>query len=170
MFSILAAALLVFTLRLIGITFATLRVLMIVRGRRAPAWFFGLLQALIYVVSLIWVLSDLGNWLIIAGYAAGFATGVVVGMFIESRLAIGHTNIRVVSPGRGIETAEELRNEGYAVTEVSAQGLEGAVSILHCSVLRKDEGKVTDRITRIDPDAFITAENVHLAQQGFWNS
>jgi uncharacterized protein YebE (UPF0316 family) len=166
----LTAALLIFALRVIGITFATLRVLMIVRGRKGPAWIFGLLQSLIYVVSLIWVLSDLGNWLIIVGYAAGFATGVLVGMIIENRLAIGYTNIRVVSPGRGIETAEDLRNEGFAVTEVSAQGLEGAVSILHCSVLRKDEKKIIDRIIHIDPEAFITAENVRLGQHGFWKS
>ena len=143
---------------------------MIVRGRKGPAWIFGLLQALVYSIALIWVLSDLGNWVNIIGYAAGFATGVVVGMIIENRLAIGYTNIRVVSPGRGIETAEDLRSEGFAVTEVPAQGLESAVSILHCSVLRKDENQVTKRIIDIDPEAFITAENVRLEQHGFWNS
>jgi len=170
MITFLSAALLVFILRLIGITFGTLRILMIVRGRKGPAWIFGLLQALVYVIALIWLLSDLGNWLIIIGYAAGFATGVLVGMIIESRLAIGYTNIRIVSPGRGIETAEDLRREGFAVTEVSAQGRTGAVSILHCSVLRKYENQVTNHIIRIDPDAFITAENVRLAQHGFWNT
>lgn len=170
MVTLISAALLIFILRLIGISFATVRVFMIVRGRKGPAWIFGLLQALVYAIALIWVLSDLGNWLNIIGYAAGFATGVVVGMTIESRLAIGYTNIRIVSPGRGIETAEDLRSEGFAVTEVSAQGREGAVSILHCSVLRKDEDQVTRRITRIDPDAFITAEIVNLPEHGFWNN
>jgi len=68
MITFLSAALLVFILRVIGITFATLRILMIVRDRKGPAWLFGLLQALIYVITLIWLLSDLGNWLIIIGY------------------------------------------------------------------------------------------------------
>ena len=168
MIAFISSALLIFTLRLIGITFATIRILMIVRGRKGRAWILGVMQALVYAIALIWIVSDLGNWVNIIGYAAGFASGVVVGMFIESRLAMGYTNIRVVSPRRGIETAEDLRREGFAVTEVSAQGREGVVSILHCSVLRKDENQVTREIIRIDPDAFITAENVNLVDNGFW--
>ena len=170
MSTLISSALLIFMLRLIGITFATLRILMVVRGKKGSAWVFGLVQALAYVITLTWVLSDLGNWLIIIGYAAGFATGVLVGMLIEGRLAIGYTNIRVVSPRRGIETAEDLRREGFAVTEVSAQGREGTVSILHCSVLRKYENQVTRHISSIDPEAFITAENVRLEQHGYWNT
>jgi uncharacterized protein YebE (UPF0316 family) len=168
MFAFISSALLIFTLRLIGITFATIRILTIVRGRKGSAWIFGLMQALVYVIALSWVVSDLGNWINIIGYAAGFASGVVVGMIIENRLAMGYTNIRVVSPWRGMETAEDLRRQGFAVTEVSAQGLEGAVSILHCSVLRRDEDQVMREIIRIDPDAFITAENVKLVDNGFW--
>jgi uncharacterized protein YebE (UPF0316 family) len=170
MTEILIPALVIFSLRMVGITFSTLRILMIVRGRKMLAWLFGLSQSLTYIIALGWVLSDLGNWTKILGYAMGYATGLVIGMIIENRLAIGYTNIRIVSPYRGIETAEGLRNEGYAVTEVSAHGRDGAVAILHCSVLRKYERQIRNTITRLDPDAFITADNVYLVQHGFWNS
>jgi len=167
---ILISALVIFTLRTVGITFATLRILMVMRSRKTLSWVFGLTQALTYITALGWVLSDMGNWTKILGYAMGFATGMVIGMIIENRIAIGYTNIRIISPQRGIETAEGLRDEGYAVTEVSAQGRDGAVAILHCSVLRKKERKIRNTIARLDPEAFITAENVHLVQHGFWNS
>jgi uncharacterized protein YebE (UPF0316 family) len=167
---ILYSALVIFTLRMVGITLATLRILMIVHRRKVFAWIFGLFQSLTYVIALGWVLSDLGNWTKILGYAIGFATGLIIGMIIENQMAIGYTNIRIISPHRGIEVAEGLRASGYAVTEVSAQGRDGMVAILHCSVLRKFENRIKNSITQLDPDAFITAENVYLVQRGFWNS
>lgn len=160
--------LIIFALRLVGVTFATLRILTVVRGGKFLAWLFGFLGALTYVLTIGWVFSDLGNWMKLIGYAVGFASGLVVGMLIESRLAFGFTNLQVVSPHRGLETAEGLRDQGYAVTEVSAHGKDGAVEILHCSVMRKYESKIYAAISNLDPEAFITAKNVYRIQNGFW--
>lgn len=155
---------------MIGVAFATLRVLMVVRRRKVFAWIFGFFQPLTYIIALSWFLSDLGNWTKILGYAMGFATGLVIGMLIEKWMAFGYTNIRIVSPNRGIEIADGLREAGYAVTEVSAQGRDGMVAILHCSILRRYESKIRSATISLDPEAFITAENVYLVQHGFWNS
>jgi uncharacterized protein YebE (UPF0316 family) len=168
MSDIFFSALLIFAMRTVGVTFATLRILTVVRGGRFLAWLFGFFQALTYVLTIGWVFSDLGNWLKIIGYALGFATGLVVGMWIEKRLAFGFTNLQIVSPQRGLEMAEGLRDQGYAVTEVSAQGKDGAVEIIHCSVMRKYESRIYSAITKIDPEAFITAKNVYRIQHGFW--
>ena len=169
MSEILTSALIIFVLRVVGVTFSTLRILMVVRGGKLLAWLFGFLQSVIYVATIGWVLSDLGNWTKFLGYAIGFATGLVIGMAMENRLAIGYTNLQIVSPHRGIETAQGLRDEGYAVTEVAAHGKDGSVDVLHCSVLRKYEAKIKTTITRLDPDAFITAKNVYRIQHGFWH-
>lgn len=155
---------------MVGVAFATLRVLMVVRKRKGLAWIFGFFQPLTYIIALSWFISDLGNWIKILGYAMGFATGLVVGMIIEKWMAFGYTNIRIVSPNRGIEIANGLRDAGYAVTEVSAHGRDGMVAILHCSILRRYESKIRSTIIGLDPEAFITAENVYLVQHGFWNS
>jgi uncharacterized protein YebE (UPF0316 family) len=64
--------------------------------------------------------------------------------------------------------AEGLRDLGYAVTEVSAHGKDGSVEIIHCSVMRKYESRIYAAITKLDPDAFITAKNVYRIQHGFW--
>ncbi|MGW8225437.1 MAG: DUF2179 domain-containing protein [Anaerolineales bacterium] len=169
MTELISSALIIFILRMVDVTFATMRVFMMVRGRKALAWFFGFIQSLIYVLIISSILADLGNWTKILGYALGFATGLVVGMTIENRLALGYTNLQIVSPQRGLEIANGLRDEGYAVTEVAAQGKDGAVEILHCSVLRKEEGKLYSRLLEIDPSAFVTAKNVYRVQHGFWH-
>jgi len=168
MSEVLTSALIIFGLRIVSVTFATLRILTVVRGGRFLAWLFGFLQGLTYVLTIGWVFTDLGNWMKIIGYALGFATGLVVGMLVENRLAFGFTNLQIVSPHRGLETAQGLRDQGYAVTEVSAHGKDGAVDVLHCSVMRKYEAQIYAVISRLDPEAFVTAKNVYRIQHGFW--
>jgi len=168
MIEFLISALTLFLLRLVDISLYTLRIMMVVRGRKRMAWVFGFFQSIVFITALRAVLSDLGNWGKILGYAAGFATGVVLGMWIEGRLAIGYTHLRVISPRRGAELAEQLRQAGYAVTEVSGQGKDGMVSLLNCSVLRRKAPGAINLVEQIDPEAFVTAEAVRAVRRGFW--
>ncbi len=168
--NILFAALFIFGVRVLEMTLDTLRVLFILRGRRAIAWFIGFGQSLLFVVAITTVLQNLDNVASILGYAGGFATGVVVGMFIEERLAIGYTHIRVISSRRGAAVAERLRDEGYAVTEVPARGRDGAVTLLSCNVIRRQVDRMMKSINEIDPAAFITAEEVRPVRRGFWRA
>jgi len=157
-----------FGLRVVDISLYTVRIMMVVRGRKRMAWIFGFFQAFVYVVALRAVLSDAGNWGKYIGYAAGFATGVVVGMFIEGRLAIGYTHLRVTSPRRGAELTDRLREAGFGITEISGQGKDGVVTILNCSVQRRKSAEVEQLVQEIDPDAFVTAEAVRSIKRGFW--
>jgi uncharacterized protein YebE (UPF0316 family) len=74
---------LIFILRVMDMSLDTLRVLFVMRGRKGVVWALGFCQALIFVIAISSVLSNLDNPLNILGYAAGFATGNVVGMLIE---------------------------------------------------------------------------------------
>lgn len=161
---------LIFALRVLDMTLDTLRVLVMMRGRKSVAWILGFFQALIFVLAISSVLKDLDNILNVLGYAAGFATGNVVGIFLEERLAIGHVHLSIVSPRWGAAIAEQLRTDGYAITEVPARGRDGTVTMLSCSVLRKNVEKVHKRIHEIDSDAFITAEDVRPVRRGFWRA
>jgi len=168
--SALTGAGLIFALRVSDMTLDTLRVLVVMRGRKGIAWVLGFFQALIFVIAITTVLSNLDNPLNILGYAAGFATGNVVGMLIEERLAIGHIQLSIISPRRGAALAERLRAEGYAITEISARGKDGVVALLSCSVLRKNVAKVQQLVNEVDESAFITAEDVRPVRRGFWRA
>jgi len=161
---------LIFLLRVSDMTLDTLRVLVVMRGKKAIAWVLGFFQAAIFVLAISSVLKDLNNIVNVFGYAAGFATGNVVGMLIEERLAIGHTHLRIVSSRWGSAIADQLREEGYAVTEVAGRGKDGMVTILNCSVLRKNGDRVRKIINSVDADAFITAEDVRPVRRGFWRA
>lgn len=163
-------ALLIFFLRVCDMTLDTLRVLMVMRGRKGIVWMFGFFQASIFVLAISSVLTHLDNPLNVIGYAAGFASGNVVGMLIEERLAIGHVHLTIVSSRRGAAIAEHLRREGFAVTEVPARGKDGTVTLLNVSVFRRQVDQVRKLVNEVDDEAFITAGDVRPVRRGFWRA
>jgi len=166
----LLGALTIFGLRLIDMSLDTLRMLFVVRGRKGIAWIMGFFQAGVFVVAISSVLSHLDNPLIVIGYAAGFATGNVVGMLIEERLAVGHTHLRIISLlGLG-KLSQALRGAGFGVTEIPAQGRDGTVSLLSVSVLRKDVPRIEALVHENEPGAFVTSEDVRPVRHGFWRA
>jgi uncharacterized protein YebE (UPF0316 family) len=146
----------IFCLRVGDMSLDTIRLLFVVRGRKKIAWGLGFFQALIFVVAISTVLSNLTNPLNIIGYAGGFATGNVVGMWIEERLAVGHIHLTIMSPLRGAKVSNMLRENGFGVSELSARGRDGMVAILHCNVLRKDIDTAETIILEADPEAIDT--------------
>ena len=163
-------AALIFALRVGDMTLDTLRVLFVMRGKKGIVWVLGFFQASIFILAISTVLKNLDNPLNVIGYAAGFATGVVFGMFIEEKHAIGHMHVSIISQRRGSAIVEHLREEGYAVTEIPARGKDGMVTMLNCSVLRRKLLKVRQLISDVDPDAFITAEDVRPVRRGLWRA
>ncbi len=164
------AALLIFVLRITDMSLDTLRMLFVVRGRKRIAWVLGFCQSAVFVIAITRVLSDLGNPLMVLGYAAGFATGNVVGMWVEERLAIGHIQLQIVSRRHGTAVAKALRQRGYGVTEISARGRDGSVRLLSASILRKDFADARRIVWQTDEEAFITSEGVRPIRRGFWRA
>ncbi len=163
-------ALMIFALRVVDMSLDTIRVLFVVRGKKLIVWVLGFFQSLVFVVAISSVLTQLNNILNVIGYATGFATGNLVGMLIEQRLAIGHILITIISTSRGSYIAEQLRSNGYAVTEIAGRGRDGTVFELHASVLRRDVPQVETIVLEADPQAFITAEDVRPVRRGFWRA
>ncbi|MFP3854192.1 MAG: DUF5698 domain-containing protein, partial [Anaerolineales bacterium] len=137
---------------------------------RPWSWVFGFFQSLIWVIAVSSVLANMDNALNLIAYAGGFATGGVVGMWIEGRMAVGHGHMRIMSPRRGAAIAEAIRNEGYAATELSGRGKDGTVSVINCSVRRRDIGRVRRKAESIDPDAFVTVQEIRPLNRGFWRA
>jgi len=163
-------ALLIFSLRIIDVSLYTLRIMMVMRGRKGLAWIFAICQSLVFVSAITSVIADIGNWPKVIGYAAGFATGNVVGMLVEPRLAIGYSHLRIISSGHGLEIAEQLRAAGFGVTEISGQGKDGMVEMVSCSVQRRKTNQVLAIVDHIDQQAYITVENIQSFSKGYWKN
>ena len=160
----------IFVLRVLNIAIDTLRFMLTMRGKRGISWILGFIESVLFVVVIGSVINDLNNILNIIGYSAGFATGTVVGMAIEKRLAIGYVHLNIISRQKGANLADTLRNANYAVTEIPALGKDGAVSPLDCSIRRKDMKDIEQLILEADPDAFITVEDITPIKHGYWRT
>ena len=167
-FSPVVGALLIFFLRLINYAMDTLRIMLTMRDKKALSWILGFFESILFVVVMGAVLDDLDNVLKVVAYAGGFATGNVVGMLIEKRLAIGYSHISIISRGLGKEIAQALRWHDFAVTEIPAYGRDGKVTLLNCSVQRKLSSDIEKLALEQDPEAFITIEDVVPRQRGYW--
>lgn len=159
----------IFILRVADMTLDTLRVLFVMRGRKKIAWILGFFQSTIYLLAIGSVLQNL-DALSLIGYAAGFATGNVLGMVIEERIAIGYTLLTIISPRRGTALVSRLRDKGFAVTEIPGRGKDGMVTLINCNVLRKEVYEVRETVHEVDQDAFITAESIHPVRRGFFRA
>lgn len=150
-------------------TMDTLRVLFVVRGRKLIVWCLGILQSAIFIVAISNVLKGENHWFTILGYAAGFATGNIIGMFIEERLAIGFQRITIITRTDGAEIAAAIRNEGYGVTEMSGKGKDGDVTLININAKRKQVRDVEMIALKIDPHAFITIDDFNpVNHSGYW--
>lgn len=165
-----AFALTIFFLRVVDMSIGTLRIMVSMRGNKLLTWMLGFFQSVIFVLAITSVLSSLDNIINIVAYAAGYATGGVVGMWLEEKLALGFTHVQIISSRRGAALAEELREEGFAVTEISARGKDGMVSMLSCNVRRKRAPLVEEIVQKADENAFITSEDVRPIRRGFWRA
>jgi len=158
----------IFFFRVLNMAVDTIRMLTVMRGMRAVTWILGVLQTALFIIAFGSVMNDLDNLLNIAAYSIGFATGNVMGMMIEKRLAFGYMNITIISSSHGQELAEKLRAHGHAVTEIPARGKDGSVEILECSVQRKLAQEVQNIALEIEPKAFITSRDIQRVWRGYW--
>lgn len=164
----LLAGLFVFTMRVIDMSLDTLRLLFVMRGRKLLAGGIGVIQATVFILAVSAVLQGPLDPFTVAGYALGFGAGVVIGMLAEQRLALGHAMLRVYSPAAGAAIAEALRAASFAVTEFTAHGRDGAITVINSAIARRDIARAQDVVKQIDPGAFITIDEIQPLQRGYF--
>lgn len=159
-------SLLIFSLRVVDVSIGTLRIVMLVRGRRWTAGALGFFESLTWVLAAGLVLSNLDSPYKIFAFAAGYATGTVLGSTIERHLALGHAMLRIVSGTDQPSPADRLRDAGYGVTELNGEGMTGEVRIAFSVVARKDTAAALRHIREANPLAYVTVEETTTPDLG----
>ena len=158
--NILLAALSIFVLRLLDQTLGTLRILYVNKGKPVFGALLGFIESAIWVVAISQVIQDLNDPFLIFGYALGFAAGTIMGSYIENTIAIGDIVVRIFAPkdSDSTQVAEALRNNGFGVTIINGEGMQGEVSIAWCVTPRKRVKEVLKIVSDITPDAYVTTD------------
>jgi uncharacterized protein YebE (UPF0316 family) len=158
-------ALLIFLLRVADVSVGTLRVNVLVRGYRGLAVALSFVECLIWLSATARVLTQLDNPANVVAFAAGYATGTLVGCTINDWLALGKTMMRVVTQTNQPEVASALREAGCTVTVMNAKGRDGEVSMAFSVIPKKRSRKLLDVIQAVNPNAFVTFEEVRTADR-----
>ncbi len=165
----LGLVLMIFFARICDVTLGTLRIIFISRGQKYLAPLFGFFEVFIWIAAVSQVMrqanSDVFAYL---GYAAGFATGNYVGMWIEDKLAIGKLILRTILPNGAAALTTNLQQAGYGVTTVAGEGSTGPVTLVYTIIKRKDLPTVVGIIHQTHPKAFLTIEQLRSAEEGIF--
>jgi uncharacterized protein YebE (UPF0316 family) len=164
---VLFGALLIFVIRVIGITASTVRVLLMMRGKKLLTAVTGFVEVLLYIFAIGYVVSDLTNIWNIIGYSLGFVGGTLVGMWIDEYTATGFVNLRIISRYNAQRIVEKIHEEGYGATVGWGHGRGGTVGMILAIVRRKEVSSLISIAEGIDPDVFITVEDTRTVRRGY---
>ena len=145
----------IFFARIIDVSLGTVRMILTIRGDRYIAAVIGFFEILVYVVALGKVLGSLDEPARLILYCLGFASGVIVGTWVEEMLALGYRGVQVSTDKANQALVNQLREEGYAITTWDAEGLGGPKLVMNLIVKRGMSSKVAQRIREYDEHAFI---------------
>ncbi|MGD9972135.1 MAG: DUF2179 domain-containing protein [Desulfatirhabdiaceae bacterium] len=157
--NILLTGIVIFFARVCDVSIGTVRTIATVQGRTILAFFLGLIEVIIWIsiVSTV-VLRIKESPILVLFYAFGFATGNVVGILVEKKLAFGMMVLRIISANCGIQIADRLRQVGQPVTIFRGEGMKSAIVELYIVCRRRDQKWILEMAREEDPCAFYTSE------------
>jgi uncharacterized protein YebE (UPF0316 family) len=158
--------LLIFLARVLDVSLGTMRIVFVSRGLKYLAPVVGFFEVIIWLLAIRAIMQNLNNAICYIAYGAGFAMGTFVGLYIEKRLAIGNSLIRIITQNDSTELINHLRSKGYGVTNMEANGVKGRVHVIYIIIKRSNFQDVAEIIKKHNPQAFYTVEDVSAVIKG----
>ena len=158
--------LIIFTARIFDVTLGTLRIIFVARGKRNLAPILGFFEVFIWIVVISQLVRTIESFTAYIGYAAGFAAGNYVGMWLEDKMALGTYILRLICADDPADLVGRLSDAGYGVTRVEGEGTKGRVHLIYTIVKRRNVSNVLAIIHEVKPNAFISIEEVRSTEKG----
>lgn len=157
--SVLLTGIIIFLARICDVSIGTVRTIVTVQGRTVVAFCLAIVEIVIWITVASTVIHQIKDQpFLVVFYAFGYATGNVVGILVERRLAFGMTILRVITREAGLLIAETLRGMGQPVTIFQGQGMRGPVNQLYIACRRRDLKWILPEIRKQDQKAFYVVE------------
>lgn len=164
----LGLVIIIFVINIVYVSFNTIRMILTLKGYRYYAAFLSMFEVLVYVLGLGLVINHLDQVQNLVAYALGYGTGVIVGMKIEEKMALGYITATVITSQLDIDLPNHLRNRGYGVTHWMAHGRTGERLMMEILTPRRNELDLINAVKGVDPNAFIVSHESRSFRGGFW--
>lgn len=158
---------LLLVLQLVYVPMLALRTISMVKKLTLLTAVFGFLESIIYVFGLAIVLTGEQNIIQMLVYALGFSLGLIVGIHIENKIAIGYTSILVNIKEMNHKLISTVRERGFGVTVFQGEGKDSPRYRLDILTKRTRENELLDLIAEYEPNAFILSYEPTRFKGGF---
>lgn len=158
---------LIFLARVVDVSIGTFRIILVSRGYRNLAPVLGFFEVLIWITAIGHVMKNLNGFYSYIFYAAGFAAGTFIGMKLESFVSIGYQSLRIIATEKVTALPLTLREEGFGITTITGRGLKGEVLLIYTTVPRSKVKHVMEIVEELEPNSFITIEDVRAYKSGY---
>lgn len=146
---------LLLVLQLLYVPMLALRTISMVKKLSLLTAVFGFLESIIYVFGLAIVLTGEQSLLQMLVYALGFSLGLIVGIQIENKIAIGYTSILVNIKEMNQAFIDAIRECGFGVTVFQGEGKDSPRYRLDILTKRTRENELLALIEKYEPSAFV---------------
>ncbi len=160
----------IFLARVADVSLDVFRLLMLTRGYALAAAVIGFFEVCIFVLALGLVIAGgLDDPLKVIAYAGGFATGNLVGSYIEGKMAFGYVVMHVFPANHSCnELITCLRDCNYGVTKVTGEGRSGPRSMLMLTVKRKDLPNIIKIMDQAAPETLFNTSDIRSIHGGIF--
>ncbi len=157
----------IFVARVFDVSIGTFRIILISQGYRYIAPILGFIEILIWLTAIGKTLGNLHGIFSYLIYAGGFATGNYVGMLLESKISIGFQSIRIITSEKVTALPMILKDEGFDISIINGKGSKGDIFIIYTVVRKRYVKRIVEIVNTLEPNAYITIENVISHKSGF---
>ena len=147
----------VFCARIVDTSLATVRTVMVVKDRTMLAFVFAFFEVFVWFMIVREALTSVDNVLLLAiAYSAGYACGVMVGMYITDRFIVSNVSVNIVVKQKK-EVVDALVNHNFAVSvnRIKGKDLISNKYMIFVATTSKRIDELKSIITEIDDHAFI---------------
>lgn len=165
LFSFVILPLLIFLARITDVSINTVRIIFVMGGNKFISTILGFFESLIWLLAIKQIFNHLDNWVAYIAYPGGFAMGILVGMMIEERLALGKVVVRAITSEDLHDILKYMVNKNLRYTLISGESAYDKENIVFTVVKRDQLQSLLDAFNSMLPNALYTVESVKKASE-----
>ena len=165
-----AVCFLVCTAKIVEITIQSLKTCMMVKGQRFKAACLGFIECIIWGLVISTIIGTLGdNYLLLVFYCFGYATGLFLGSTIESKIALGTSNLQLIANDENTDKITEyLRGKDKGYTVFAGHGSKDKMNMILIVLPRRESLKMLREIrVMCDNKVFVVASDISKYAGGY---
>lgn len=159
-FRLVVLPIMIFLARIMDVTLNTIRIIFMLNSRRMISTILGFFESLIWLLAIGQIFQNIDSIPTYFAYASGFASGIMVGMMIEEKLAMGRVVIRVITQKPATELVQYLSKNNHRHTVLDGYSGDDKVNLVFTVVKRSELPEMIGTIKEFNPMAFYSIEGV----------